>query len=250
MISKYSSTRELQAEADDRGQAEGIFLDTLISPVLEVDDLADGGQASSIGAASSNADNIFLHASTLRYTGSGDTTDRLFTLGTGGGTIDSSGSGAVMFTNSGSLGMRDVQDHIGSILEAGPGNPNELYDLDDTSDVIIGMTVSDPDPGGAIAFTCASGNCIPEGTTITGISDDGRTLGLSQNIGFVLKADTRLVFGSVPRTLTLAGSNGDDNTIAAAIADSAAGSIVNVEKTGSGKWVLSGANTYTGKHRG
>lgn len=246
VITKYSSTDQDLAANDASNQGQGVFYDTLISPVLEVNHLADAGQASSVGSAAADAENIFLQGATLRYVGSGDSTDRLFTLGTGGGTLDSSGSGAVVFSNTGSVGMRDVQEHIGSITEAGAGNPNELYDLDDASDIIAGMTVMDPDPGGTIAFSCPNGNCIPAGTTITGVSNDGTTLGLSQNVGFVLKEDTRLVFGSVPRTLTLAGTNGDDNTIAGVIADSAAGSVVNVDKTGPGKWILSGANTYTG----
>jgi fibronectin-binding autotransporter adhesin len=46
--------------------------------------------------------------------------------------------------------------------------------------------------------------------------------------------------------LTLAGSNGDDNTLASVISDSAAGGVVSVDKVGTGKWVLSGTNTYTG----
>lgn len=72
--------------------------------VLEVSQLANGGVASGIGAASSAAANLVIgNGSTLRYTGAGDTTDRLFTLGTGVAFIESSGTGAINFSNTGAV---------------------------------------------------------------------------------------------------------------------------------------------------
>ena len=78
--------------------------------VLVVTKLANGGSDSSIGSSSNARGNLLLqNASTLRYTGAGDSTDRLFTItatGTGhGATLDASGSGAINFTNSGSLAL-------------------------------------------------------------------------------------------------------------------------------------------------
>ncbi|CDX32238.1 Outer membrane autotransporter barrel domain (modular protein) [Mesorhizobium plurifarium] len=71
--------------------------------VLAVNKIANGGQASSIGASTNAATNLVIGSgSTLRYTGTGDTTDRLFTLQTGVSYIESSGTGAVQFTNTGS----------------------------------------------------------------------------------------------------------------------------------------------------
>ncbi|KAA0178600.1 autotransporter outer membrane beta-barrel domain-containing protein, partial [Cupriavidus gilardii] len=73
---------------------------TISGGVLAVDKLADGGQASSIGASSSDAANLVIgNNGTLRYTGAGDTTDRLFTLQTGVTFIESSGTGALVFEN-------------------------------------------------------------------------------------------------------------------------------------------------------
>lgn len=73
---------------------------TINGGVLSVDKLANGGLASSIGASSDSASNLVIgNNSTLRYTGSGDTTDRLFTLATGVAFIESSGTGAVVFDN-------------------------------------------------------------------------------------------------------------------------------------------------------
>ena len=44
----------------------------------------------------------------------------------------------------------------------------------------------------------------------------------------------------------MAGSNALNNEIASILGDSAGGGKLAVTKSGSGKWVLSGANTYTG----
>ncbi|WP_244755950.1 autotransporter-associated beta strand repeat-containing protein [Pseudoxanthomonas helianthi] len=74
--------------------------------VLSVDQMANGGQASSIGASSSAAGNLIIgNGSTLRYTGAGDTTDRQFTLDTGVTYIESSGTGALQFTNTGAVAL-------------------------------------------------------------------------------------------------------------------------------------------------
>jgi len=76
--------------------------------IIIVSKLSDGGHNSSIGASSNAATNLSLgNGGVLRYTGSGDSTDRLFTInGAGAGhtaTIESSGTGALNFTNNGSL---------------------------------------------------------------------------------------------------------------------------------------------------
>ncbi|MDC0935804.1 hypothetical protein OAS39_05925, partial [Pirellulales bacterium] len=103
ILTRYTSSHQEQAEADSSNEndATGQFYDRLIAPTLVVDDLADGGVASSLGAASSDAANIFIQGSTLKYVGAGDSTNRLFTIGTGGATIEASGTGPVVFSNAG-----------------------------------------------------------------------------------------------------------------------------------------------------
>lgn len=77
---------------------------TISGGVLSVDQMADGGLASSIGASSSAAGNLVIgNGSTFRYTGAGDTTNRQFTLATGVTFIESSGTGALQFTNTGAV---------------------------------------------------------------------------------------------------------------------------------------------------
>ena len=74
--------------------------------ILSVDQMANGGQASSIGASTNAAANLVIgNGSTLRYTGAGDTTDHQFTLDTGVTFIESSGTGALQFTNTGAVAL-------------------------------------------------------------------------------------------------------------------------------------------------
>jgi len=82
--------------------------------VLEVTKLAAGGVASGIGQSSNVAANLIIgnngsNSATLRYLGAGDSTDRLFSLtGAAGGIIDSSGTGALKFTNTGAVAFGTI----------------------------------------------------------------------------------------------------------------------------------------------
>jgi autotransporter-associated beta strand protein len=78
---------------------------TMISGgTLQISTLADGGGNSGIGASSNAAANLVLDGGTLRYTGGTVETNRLFALRTSS-IIDSSGTGAVNFTNIGNMGF-------------------------------------------------------------------------------------------------------------------------------------------------
>ncbi|MEI4507540.1 autotransporter-associated beta strand repeat-containing protein [Sphingopyxis sp. CCNWLW253] len=82
---------------------------TISGGVLGVDKLADGGIASSIGASSAAAANLVIgNGSTLRYTGAGDSTNRLFTLSQGVTFIESSGTGAIVFTDTGPVTLANI----------------------------------------------------------------------------------------------------------------------------------------------
>jgi len=255
IITKYTSTSQEQALLNNASQANPLQY-AQVAPTLVVNKLANGGQPSSMGNSSSDAANLFIQGSTLKYVGTGDSTNRLFTIGTGGATIDASGTGALAFTNTGLLGRDDAEDRLGA-LDDFNRNPNVLYDFTDTSDIIVGMTVNDPDAGTPGNFTGANAGLpnrlafsaalagVPA-VTVTGISDDGRELGINVNTPFIYKL-TRIVFGTVPRTLTLSASaSSGSNSMAPVISNSAAGGVVNIAKTGAGTWILNGNNTYTG----
>jgi fibronectin-binding autotransporter adhesin len=78
--------------------ASGVF-----GGVLEVAKIADSGAASSIGTGSSITFGGSGGAATLRYVGSGDSSNRSFTVGSQGAIFDSSGSGAINFTNASAI---------------------------------------------------------------------------------------------------------------------------------------------------
>lgn len=104
--------------------------------MLGVDHLNNGGDASSIGASSGAAANLVIgNDATLRYTGTGDTTDRLFTLSGGTSVIESSGTGAIVFSNTGSAAY------------AGNGNRTLGLGGTNTGDNVMGGTIIDG-PGG------------------------------------------------------------------------------------------------------
>ena len=90
---------------------------------LEVALLANGGANSSIGAAPVAAANLILDAGTLRYVGTGaQSTNRLFSVGSGGGSLDASGatSADVMtFAGTGTLGFSGVSGLGTSAVEPG-----------------------------------------------------------------------------------------------------------------------------------
>jgi fibronectin-binding autotransporter adhesin len=97
---------------------------TLGGGLLAVNVLANGGSPSDIGGGSSAAGNIVFSGGTLQYTGPGVSIDRLFTVGPGGGTIDNEGAAALVFNNTGSLGMSGNGPR--TLTLTGPGTGDTL----------------------------------------------------------------------------------------------------------------------------
>jgi fibronectin-binding autotransporter adhesin len=108
--------------------------------------LAAGGLSSSIGNSSGSiAANLTIDGGRLKYTGSGDSTSRQFTIGANGGTLDSSGTGALSFTDSGTS----------SISFSGSGNRTfTLAGSNVDTNTLAGRIV---DPSGAITSFVKSG---------------------------------------------------------------------------------------------
>ena len=254
--SKYTATNQIPGQ--------NIVLDELVNPTLEVNTLANGGANSSIGASSNAAANLYLHAGTLKYVGTGSTTDRLFTIGTAGATLDASGTGAVVFSNTGAAVTADAADITGT-LDDFSGNPNVISNVSNSRDVIIDMTIADPDPANpntdftGIPEACGVNgtNCIPaltspippdvpEPVVVTGVSNNGKKIGINANYPFIYKENTRLVLGTVDRTLTLTGTNTQANILSPVISNSVKGGEVNIVKQGTGTWLLESVSTSTG----
>jgi fibronectin-binding autotransporter adhesin len=204
---------------------------TTVAGTLSVAALANGGVNSAIGASSAAAGNLVLNGGTLSYTGPAVSTDRLFSITSAGGTLDSSGTGPVNFTNTGANLSTDkavtnfnVTSGSTAANLATAGTPADLIGL------AAGMPVS--------------GTGIPAGTTVSSISATLAQFTLS-NAATATTANTSLTFTSLNRTLTLTGSNTGSNTIAGVLADSPTKTLA-VTKSGAGTWVLTGTNTYTG----
>ena len=77
----------------------------LAGGVLGVSKLSNGGSASSIGQTTAAANRLILDGGTLRYMGKGDSTNKLFTVGINGATIDARGFGSLNLTSTGSLAV-------------------------------------------------------------------------------------------------------------------------------------------------
>jgi fibronectin-binding autotransporter adhesin len=75
----------------------------LTGGILAITDLQNAGTGSSIGASDATtnpASNLVFNGGTMQYTGTGSSTNRNWTVGAGGGTIDSSGTGPIALNGS------------------------------------------------------------------------------------------------------------------------------------------------------
>ncbi|MGC3959972.1 MAG: autotransporter-associated beta strand repeat-containing protein [Verrucomicrobiota bacterium] len=197
---------------------------TVNGGVLSVGAVANGGAASDIGAASSAAGNLVLNGGALSYTGAGGSSDRLFTLGTGNGAIDASGSGALTLNNAGSVGLSGTGARTLTLAGA------------DANDNTLAAALADN--GGATAVTknglgkwVLTGNntysgatTIANGTLQVGVGGASGSLGsgnIVNNGSLVFNTTSTLTNGTVSGTGTLT-------------------------KDGSGTIILPGDNSYGG----
>ncbi|HEX3019034.1 MAG TPA: autotransporter-associated beta strand repeat-containing protein, partial [Chitinispirillaceae bacterium] len=249
--------------------------------------MANGGSSSSIGNSSNAASNFLINSGTFVYSGTGATTDRLFTIGTSGAGLVSNGSGTLNFSNTGSMALSGSGTRTLTLQGTNNGS--------NTIAAVIG------DNGGATSivksgtgkWVLTGGNSYTGTTTINGGTLQAAVLasgGSFSSIGSSANTASNLVInggvlsyygvassldrlftigtsgaeidasgsgalnfsntgsialsGSGTRTLTLNGTNSATNTIAALIGDN--GGATSLVKNGTGQWVLSGSNTFTG----
>jgi fibronectin-binding autotransporter adhesin len=132
----------------------------LSAGTLRVTKISNGGVASSIGASTNASGNLVLGNGRLEYFGSGDSTDRLFAHSTST-VIDSSGTGALSFTNTGAIGISGTVSGARSITLTG-------YNKDEN---VIASAIGDSGAGSNTVgvFKNGSGNWTLSGTnTYTG----------------------------------------------------------------------------------
>jgi autotransporter-associated beta strand protein len=250
---KYLGSNTEQAIASQR-QAEGNdpeLVNELVSTTLSATTLANGGAASSIGSSTSAASNLVLQGGTLKYEGAAASTDRLFTIGTSGATIDASGAGAVSFTNTGAVAI-DVPAQRAGIISLGipGGQANEIFGQPSyvnanpttqanrrafhSDDLTLGMRVytaegdfTPVDAGGSpVRITeIINREVVRTGQPELQESEEDDDPGTLPNAwqGYSVTAPRATIkFGAAPRRfLNLTGSNTGSNTLASLIGDAA-----------------------------
>jgi fibronectin-binding autotransporter adhesin len=188
-----------------------------------------------------------------------------FTLG-GSGTGGNEFSG--LLTNNGANAMRLIKAETGTWKVSGANTFTSLLDVFNGTLVVTTMansgTASSVGAGTTIRFGGFAGETgvleyVGSGSTNNkqfklgggGTANTGGTI-LNNGTGALVFNNAAFntvgdgAFSGTTRALTLGGSNTADNAISGVIRDNNSGNTVSVVKDGTGKWILSGSNTYSG----
>jgi len=134
---------------------------------LSVSQLANAGSSSTLGSSSAAAANLVIDRGVLRHTGaSSSSTDRLFTIGAGGATLESTGAGAATF---GSGGGANLLSGTGArtltLGGAGTGKNTVASQLTNGTDAVNDvLAVTKADAG---TWVLSGGNTYTGSTTIS-----------------------------------------------------------------------------------
>lgn len=206
---------------------------TLIEGTVTVDSFADTGTASAAGSAADGADGLVFDGGTLRYAGAdatGHSTNRLFSIGLRGGTLDASGSGALVFTGAGNAASTDTAFAFGDALASG------------TSQVVSNMYgiagLASKVAAGQLTVSADTNTTITAGALPVEINETERTMTLPEGStvnaagnGFGAPMFTFTANTAIDRTLTLTGTSTAANTITPVLTDSSAGGKLGITKS-------------------
>ncbi len=99
---------------------------------------------------------------------------------------------------------------------------------------------------GALRYVGTAGGGHTSDRVINLASTTGAATIEANGTGPLVFTSAMTATGAGIKTLTLGGSNTGNNTLGGAIVDNSVTNITSLSKDGAGKWILSGANTYTG----
>ena len=207
--------------------------------VLSVGSIGNGGVFGNLSGAPSTGTYLTLSGTavgdtgTLRYTGPGESTNRLFALSGSGGTIDASGTGALNLTNTAAATMNSLFTGItGATIFAGLA----ILPISSTSagTYVVGSTISNTNFPALTTITEVGPNYLRFSNAST-----NTTTQTAQTINIAAPA------ALTARPLTLTGTSTAVNTLAPIIPNGASLN-TSVVKSGVGTWSLTGANTYSG----
>ncbi len=196
---------------------------------LSVDKLDIGGNNSGIGSSSALATSLIINGGTLQYTGSGDSTDRLFTIGGTGATLVASGTGNLTFSSTGSISI--------------PGSTPVTLTLGGSDPTTFNPLIGDPTGGGGTTSVVKNGggtwiltanNTYSGGTAANaGVLQGNPTTATSTPFG---TGDLTIAFGG---TLYLIGTATATNTTNGNLIIGNQGGVLTVDATAGGATTLS-----------
>ncbi len=201
------------------------------------------------------ANQTFTNNGSLTISGNINGGARNFTLaGTGAGGLVSgilSGTGTLTISGAGTWALSGLNTFTGKTsVNAGTLSINSIANTSTSSalgapttvangTIAIGSTTT----GATLAYT-GSGSTTNRVINLAGTTG-GATLNAS-GTGALVFTSALTATGAGSKTLTLTGSSTAANTIQGAIINNSVTNITSLAKSGTGTWVLSGANTFTG----
>lgn len=235
---------------------------TTIFGTLTINSLTNFSSSSGLGDKSSNAaSNLVFDGGTLRVQVSTGSSDRRFTLGSGGGTLFSLGgtgtitltdTNAIAFSGSGARSLTlDGSNAVTNTLRPNLGDAGgDAVSLMKSGTPTWSVTGTNTYTGGTTvnAGTLTMGSATALGSTSGQLTVNGGTLNMAGNslaVGNLTGTGGTISGTSGTRTLTIGQGDGTGGNFQGVIANGSGGTTA-LTKTGTGTITLSGNSTYTG----